>query len=260
MSRTMKWILAANLAVIAVLAFVYPHLMVGPGKLIPGHRDLEADCFACHTPFTGTDSRRCITCHQPADIGRLTTKGLPVSKPLTKTAFHQELASQDCVACHSDHAGVRRFRQEGRFNHALLKSAQREDCKSCHKAPDTRLHRDMTGQCSQCHKTDKWTPATFDHDKYFALDRDHNTRCITCHVGNDYSRYTCYGCHEHTPSNIRAEHVEEGIRNFNDCVECHRSANEHDIRFGGGEGRGGEGRGGEGSEGHRRGGRERDDD
>ena len=45
MSRTLKWILAANLMVLAILAFVYPHLMVGPGKLIPGHAKLEADCL-----------------------------------------------------------------------------------------------------------------------------------------------------------------------------------------------------------------------
>ena len=45
-----------NLIVLAVLAFVYPHLMVGPGKLIPGHKQLEADCFACHAPFTGAAS------------------------------------------------------------------------------------------------------------------------------------------------------------------------------------------------------------
>ena len=32
----------------------------------------------------------------------------------------------------------------------------------------------------------------------------------------------CYGCHEHTPANIRAEHEEEGIRDFENCVECHR--------------------------------------
>lgn len=55
------------------------------------------------------------------------------------------------------------------------------------------------------------------------------TRCVTCHVGNDYNRYTCYGCHEHTPENIKREHVEEGIRNFDHCVACHRSANEQEM-------------------------------
>jgi hypothetical protein len=53
----------------------------------------------------------------------------------------------------------------------------------------------------------------------------------------DYSRYTCYGCREHTLANIRSEHVEEGIRQFDNCVECHRSGNKHEIK-GGKEGRG----------------------
>jgi hypothetical protein len=89
------------------------------------------------------------------------------------------------------------------------------------------LHKQITGNCGQCHTQKKWTPATFEHDKYFVLDRDHNASCVTCHVRNDYSRYTCYGCHEHTPANIRREHVEEGIRDFDNCVECHRSADEN---------------------------------
>jgi len=67
MSRILKLILAANLIVLAVLAFVYPHLMVGPGKLIPGHKPLEADCFACHTPLRGATADRCIACHKLPD-------------------------------------------------------------------------------------------------------------------------------------------------------------------------------------------------
>jgi hypothetical protein len=237
MSRFVKIILAANLLVLAVLAFVYPHLMISPGKLIVGHKALETDCFACHAIWRGADSPRCVTCHKPADIGLLTTKGQAVVKPLTSTPFHQKLVSQDCVSCHSDHAGVRRFRQPGHFNHALLQAATRGQCESCHKSPADSLHRQITGNCSQCHSQDKWVPASFDHDKSFVLDRDHDTRCVTCHLRNDYSQYTCYGCHEHTPENIRREHVEEGIRNFSDCVECHRSADEHDIRGGRGEGK-----------------------
>lgn len=239
MSRILKIILAANLTVLAVLVFVYPNLMVGPGKLIPGHKQLETDCFACHTPLGGAASSRCVSCHKPDAIGRLTTAGLPIAKPLTSTPFHQKLISQDCVACHSDHAGVKRFRVQGRFNHALLQKGTREQCQGCHKSPTDSLHQKITGNCGQCHTQEKWVPATFNHDKFFTLDRDHNTRCVTCHVRNDYSRYTCYGCHEHSPSSIRREHIEEGIRNFDNCVKCHRSADEHDIRDGGGEGDGG---------------------
>lgn len=234
MNRFLKFVLAANLITLAVLSFTYPHLMVGPGKLIPGHKQLDADCFACHTPLFGASSERCISCHKPRDIGRLTTKGLPIAKPLTSAPFHQQLISQNCIGCHSDHAGVKRYKGHGHFNHALLKPDTRKQCQSCHKSPDDSLHRQITGNCSQCHSQDKWSPATFDHDKYFVLDSDHNTRCATCHVRDDYKRYTCYGCHEHTPSGIRREHIEEGIRNFDNCVKCHRSAHENDIR--GGEG------------------------
>lgn len=240
MSRTLKIFLAVNLAILAALVFIYPHLMVGPGKLVPGHKALEGDCFACHAPFTGANSAKCLTCHKPADIGRLNTKGVALAKSTKITAFHQKLLSQDCVACHSDHAGVKRFAQQGRFNHSLLRKEARDECQACHKSPTDSLHQKITGNCLQCHTQDKWKPATFDHDKFFALDRDHNATCVTCHVRNDYSRYTCYGCHEHTPTNIRRKHVEEGISKYENCVECHRSADEHDIRSpNGGQGKGG---------------------
>jgi hypothetical protein len=230
MSRVLKAILAINVIVITILTFVYPNLMVGPGKLIPGHQALNDDCFACHAPLVGAQSARCVTCHKPQDIGRLATTGLAVTKPLTTTPFHQQLINQDCVACHSDHAGVKRFRSQGHFDHALLNTATRAQCQTCHKSPSDALHQPPSGNCTQCHSQEKWKPASIDHDRFFLLDRDHKTECVTCHVRNDYSRYTCYGCHEHTPAKIRREHVEEGIRSFENCVECHRSANKHDSR------------------------------
>ena len=232
MSRTLKVLLVINLMVLAVLTFAYPQWMVSPGKLIPGHKALASDCFACHVAFTGASSPKCVSCHKPADIGRLSTKGVPVAKPLTATPFHQELLSQDCVACHSDHAGVKRYQLKGYFDHALLKQETGKQCQNCHKAPADLLHKQITGNCSQCHTQKAWTPATFDHDKFFVLDRDHKTTCVTCHVGNDTSRYTCYGCHEHTPANIRREHVDEGIRQFDNCVECHRSGDKDDAKGG----------------------------
>ena len=242
MSKLVKLILAVNLVILAALTFIYPNLMVGPGKLIPGHSALEGDCFACHTSFTGANSEKCATCHKPADIGRLSTLGVALVKPSTSTAFHQELKSQDCVACHSDHAGVQRFARQRQFDHSQLKKETLAQCQTCHKVPAGSLHAQVSGNCLQCHTQAKWTPATFDHDKFFVLDRDHNAACATCHVRNDYSRSTCYGCHEHTPDNIRREHIKEGISKYENCVECHRSGNKHNIkggREGGGRERGG---------------------
>jgi formate dehydrogenase maturation protein FdhE len=64
------------------------------------------------------------------------------------------------------------------------------------------------------------------------LDGNHNVSCATCHASGDYTRYTCYGCHEHTPNAMIAKHAEEGIQDLASCVRCHRSASGE----GGGEG------------------------
>ncbi len=266
-------IIAVNLIVLIALVFVFPHLMISPGPVIPAHADIATDCFACHSALRGASSERCQSCHIVADIGIRTSKGIALRKAKPKAAFHQQLLEQDCVACHSDHVGPKLTRHSRKpFSHALIKTDVRTKCNSCHAKPDNTLHRNVSVACHQCHTTDawkkatfnhdllaanaalkcegchgkpkdnfhrqiqgncqqchsvkQWKPSTFNHDRFFLLDRNHDAACSTCHVDNDLSRYTCYGCHEHTPAKIRAEHVEEGIRNFDNCVKCHRSANE----------------------------------
>jgi hypothetical protein len=249
--RWLLWLIAANLVALIALAFAYPHLMVSPGPVVSAHAAIASDCFACHAPLRGASAERCVACHSVADIGLRTSKGLPIVKvaaPVTpgdkaitrrsvqKAAFHQALTDQNCMACHSDHAGPKLTQHSRKhFSHDLLQADTRQRCEACHTAPQTALHRNQSTGCAQCHQAEAWKPATFDHDKLFLLDGDHNATCVTCHVGEDYSRYTCYGCHEHTPNNIRRKHEEEGITKFENCVECHRSADE--------EPRGGEGRG-----------------
>jgi len=225
--RWLFWIIAANLVALVALAFAYPHLMVSPGPVVTAHAEIGTDCFACHKPWRGAAAPLCIECHALPDIGLRTTKGAVIvqasAQPRLKTSFHQELIEQDCMACHTDHQSPR-FAQQGReaFSHELLRPSVRQQCESCHQKPTDKLHQKIAGECQACHSQEAWKPATFDHAKLFVLDRDHDAECVTCHKGNDYSAYTCYGCHEHTPAKIRAEHEEEGIRDFENCVECHR--------------------------------------
>lgn len=276
----LMWVIAANLAVLVALAFIYPHLMVSPGALVQGHAEMATDCFACHAPWRGAAPQRCIACHKLPDIGLRTTKGAALAQSGGKTAFHQELLEQDCMACHSDHAGPKLTQRSRKpfshallrtdvqqrceschtkpvdpmhqgltigcaqchsaqhwkpatFDHALLTKPQQARCDACHKAPGDTLHRQLKGNCAQCHTQNRWKPANFDHAKLFVLDRDHETKCATCHANDDYSRYTCYGCHEHTPAKVRAEHREEGIRDFENCVECHRDPRAEPKKRGG---------------------------
>ena len=245
--RWLWMVIGANLLVVLALAFIYPHLMVSPGPLVTGHASLATDCFACHTPFRGASAARCTACHAPRDIGLRTTKGLPLTavsggrNTLLRTAFHQELTEQNCMACHSDHARPKLTQRSRKsFSHTLLRVETRSLCSSCHVAPGNEMHAQRAIACAQCHRTDGWKPATFEHEEFFRLDQDHNVACRTCHTSADYSKYSCYGCHEHTQANVRGIHIGEGIPNFENCVQCHRNANRE------AEGRGERG----GSQGH----------
>lgn len=234
MKRRWVWIVVgANLVVLLALAFIYPQFMVAPGPLAKVHAELATDCFACHAPLRGTTSEKCVACHAVPDIGLRTTRGVPIAKATVKASFHQELSGQNCMACHSEHADPRfTHRDLKQFSHALLRPATLQRCESCHSAPKDNMHRDNATACASCHETKAWTPATFEHSKFFVLDTDHNASCSTCHTTADRSQYTCYGCHEHTKANILEEHQEEGIRDFNNCVECHRSADGEPERRG----------------------------
>lgn len=218
--------IALSVSAIIALAGAYPDLMISPGPLSEGHSALATNCFGCHTPFRGASSQRCMACHAVADIGLRTTKGVPPATNAQKTSFHRDLTVDDCVACHGEHVGLFPTRSRKLFHHELLQTAKRERCVTCHAAPKIDFHANFTANCVECHSPDRWKPATFDHSKFFKLDSNHNTVCANCHPGTDYNHYTCYGCHAHNPENVRREHAEEGIVNFENCVRCHRSAHE----------------------------------
>jgi hypothetical protein len=218
-------VLAVLVGVLA-LVLAFPEPMISPGPMLKGHQSLSKDCFACHTPFVGSRAEKCVSCHVVDRIGLFTTTGQAIRAKDAAMPFHQHLTEQACTACHTEHEGPEASPNMHPFSHQLLKPEVRTQCASCHTKPQDSLHRPFTGGCQQCHSAEKWRPATFDHAKHFLLDGDHNASCATCHVANDFSRYTCYGCHEHSAAGIRAEHEEEGIRDFENCVECHRSADE----------------------------------
>ncbi len=230
-NKTLLLFVTVNLIALVLLAIFFPHLMISPGKPIDAHAELTTDCFACHTPFVGSPAEKCIACHKAKEIGLKTTKGLSIAKEKKNVTFHQKLIEEDCVACHSDHKGVKAFRPISHFSHNLLESTLQKQCDSCHHNPVDDLHRKAEGNCGQCHTQEAWIPATFEHEKFFRFDKDHDTECITCHINDNYTNYTCYGCHEHSRSKIREEHVEEGIRDYEKCVECHRSGDEDEAKY-----------------------------
>lgn len=265
----------AALAYTLVMMY-YPRPMLNPGDLTQAHTGMDQDCFACHTAFRGIPADKCIKCHRVDRIGLFKVDDTPLGTVRNKPAFHQLLQTQDCMACHTDHAGRRSssyvfshdlitgsLRNEcvqchtkpadrihskipdscalcheingwkpARFDHSGLKTTDRNNCITCHEKPSDALHKSFGVTCLDCHTTNAWKPATFEHDRYFSFDQDHRTECITCHAEHNYKTYTCYGCHEHTPSNIREEHLEEGIRDYERCAQCHRSGDKHQAKQG----------------------------
>jgi hypothetical protein len=188
---------------------------------------IDIQCYDCHTEHNGLSrenatlkfrhdvltadlEKECIKCHSP-------------QKP--EDDIHKIL-KMNCSECHSTEGW-----KPSHFKHELL-GERLNECRSCHqsKQPEDLMHRSLGNaiQCVQCHTTDKWKPSTFDHTKYFRFDGNHPSNCADCHdVNKTFSTYTCYNCHEHNPAKIEKEHLKEGIKNFRNCVECHRSGDEN---------------------------------
>jgi hypothetical protein len=193
------------------------------------HQHLSSQqCTSCHTDHKGlkpatsitgfnhlllseTLSNNCVSCHaKPAD------------------SIHKQILPT-CNSCHNTNG----WKLGVTFNHEMIQGTDKNNCVSCHHKPANEYHQQVNENCSKCHGTGKWLPATFDHSTFFRLDGKHNAKCNTCHTNNNYSTYTCYGCHEHTENNILAKHNEEGITNIGNCVSCHKSGDEHDIEMNG---------------------------
>lgn len=214
MKRLRSIYLVAGLLISAGLflyGIKYPTHLYAPGDLSKAHSAIK-ECGDCHKPFRQAPSSMCMNaqCH-PSD---------KLADPLKpKGAFHSKVTGTDCIACHTEHKGIS-GRITAKFDHDVFAEYAKE-CASCHKPPADDIHQYSVASCSVCHTTSRWSPAEFKHEK-FPITGDHKTTCLTCHAEKDYEKYTCLGCHEHNTQKIRQEHEEEGIRNYGDCLRCHR--------------------------------------
>ncbi len=194
------------------------------------HKGLSAgSCVGCHTDHKGTDAAKAIRTFKHGSLTVSLQKScIACHKDQKPTDALHRYATGNCAECHS----VKKWKP-ATFTHNQLAAADRKQCINCHKAdrPNDNLHRLSDTNCATCHSTTRWKPATFNHSRYFRLDRNHQASCKTCHTNPvNYKQYTCYNCHEHTPSNMAAVHREEGISNYQNCVRCHRSGSEEGER------------------------------
>lgn len=232
----------------------FPHERLG-FSLDTHRRTADGQPFTCSGCHAGDSfdfvEQRCASCHvdyQPEFVARHVRDWGPSCRDCHEgsdrfTAFRHDtvafrlVASHATVQCAACHVEVKRF---------AAFSAAPETCVGCHRPDDA--HRGSFGpDCAACHDTDKWEDATFVHT--FPLNHGGSgpVPCATCHqdmaarpsdgsrgVGTpSFRTYTCYGCHVHAPAIIREEHLDEGIRDFRNCVSCHATGQEREGERGG---------------------------
>jgi hypothetical protein len=202
---------------------------------------LGMDCRECHAgfAFAGTPSA-CVGCHraeydaatQPAHVAA----GFPT----------------ECASCHSTNAW-----QPATFDHSLtafpLTGAHAAlDCRSCHDdgvysgrdpacvachladyqatTNPGHLQSGFGTDCASCHGTSQWEGATFDHDAlwfpiYSGRHRNEWNTCADCHGNpNDFSVFSCLGCHPHSDrASTDEKHREENgyVYESSACLACH---------------------------------------
>ncbi len=199
--------------------------------LLGVHNEVE-ECTACHMNEHFKDTpQTCYACHQKDDI-------------------HLGQFGQDCAECHTAVTW-----EEATFNHALTNfpltnAHERVECESCHIDNvfqntarecvachiDPTTHLGLFGTvCVDCHTTKAWTPATYNLPHTFPYDHERRNRsweCQDCHPASFFT-YSCYeGCHEHTLAKVEREHLEEGVRDYQNCMECHPTGREHEGKGG----------------------------
>lgn len=180
------------------------------------HKDLahfdETSCSECHSSLDAGFMRKhiaafgaqCLTCHDGS--GRFGADFDHSKLPFKLTGKHTNLA---CVRCHPDTGSIQ-----------ALKATPTE-CWGCH-AKDDKHNGSFGRSCGQCHSTDRWTGAKFDH-AIFPVNhgsRERVATCQTCHP-TTLSSYTCLGCHEHTPAGIVSDHEGRSLAQLANCIRCH---------------------------------------
>lgn len=169
------------------------------------YKGTPKDCYSCHAKddaHSGQYGTDCGVCHDPNgwSPAHFDHSIFPL------TGAH---ASLPCADCHPN----------GRFKGTPTA------CSACHADP--AYHAGLFGAaCGNCHTTNTWRPAQFNGSHTFPMNhgRSNNT-CHTCHT-TKLAQYTCYSCHDQ--NEIRNTHIDHGIPNFDNCIQCHPDGHTHD--------------------------------
>lgn len=187
-------------------------------------------CMNCHQPeTTEIDPNTCKTCHETND--------------LIFMLEHTQLFGSDCAVCHD---GKDRMQDFDHNNFFVLDGAHftldcstchvdkqfigtPSECSACHAEPE--IHAGSFGlNCTYCHVTDAWLPASLNFHT-FPLDHgdEGEIACETCHI-TTYAEFTCESCHDSSELEFIQTHKEKDVSDIElaNCIECHWDGENHD--------------------------------
>lgn len=199
---------------------------------------VQVNCASCHSNgYTGTPTD-CWSCHQ--NDYQSTTDPNHALKGY----------SQDCTQCHNtgvwsdvnfDH-NTTQFPLTGQHTQANCSDCHTSGytgtstvCSACHQTDynnttnPNHFAAGFPNTCEDCHTTNGWHPASFDHDnQYFPIySGEHSGKwntCSDCHtIANNFAVFSCIGCHEHNKPDMDDKHqgVQGYVYNSADCFACH---------------------------------------
>jgi hypothetical protein len=172
-------------------------------------KSLSTDCGVCHLKddaHNGEFGKDCGDCHKAA-----AWKPATFDHNLSVFKLEGKHAEAKCTDCHIN---------------KLFKGTS-SACFSCHQKDDE--HVGKFGQdCSACHSTQAWEPATFDHNlSAFKLDGAHtNVVCEKCHINSVFkgTPQECSDCHV-DPA------FHQGLFKGQACSACHDTNKWYPAKF-----------------------------
>jgi len=213
----------------------FDHLARTGFALTGMHATLE--CTACHIggKYQGTPAT-CVGCHltdyQKAGNPNHVALGIPQTcqECHTTAAWSPATFNHNAVGfpLTGGHANLQCDQCHKNGNFSLTST----DCASCH-LPDyqkttnpNHVAAGIPTQCTMCHTTIAWSPASFDHSKTaFPLTGAHvQLQCDQCHKGNyNLQVATCVSCHlADFTATTSPNHVTGGLPQ--QCEVCHSTS------------------------------------
>ncbi len=198
-----------------------------------GYTNTPSDCYSCHKKdYDATTDPNHVTQGFPTDCSQCHSTNswgdASFDHSTTGFALTGQHATLSCNSCHAS----------GYTNTP-------SDCYSCHKkdydgtTDPNHASAGFPTDCSQCHSTNGWSGATFDHSTTgFALTGQHATlSCNSCHA-NGYTNTPsdCYSCHKTDYQNTTDPN--HSTAQFpTTCQDCHSTSSwsgatfDHDASY-----------------------------